>query len=550
MYNRWYDIADEGGMLLQDEWQFWGTTGTKKQIEAEFLDWIRDNWNHPSIVTCDPLNESSDEVVQQEIVPMMKSIDPTRPWESHDFYEDHPYIYSLGPVLIDRKFGYSRSLDEIRDSQFPSQVNEYLWWWLDKENVPSELTRKVVGRWLGAEYTSRELVEHQSFLATELTELFRRMRVRCIQLFVYISANAGSTSHWFLGDIAEARPKPVLDALKNAFEPFGVSIELWDRHFLPGEKRILGIYIFNDYPTESVGRLKIGIKNNLEDWISLKDIVARVPASTTNVEELAVMLPENSGDYYFSAELTDSRTGRASLSKKIAHVYERPLPPPIIKSASVAIIDEDFELIDFLDSLSIQSNRFKNSIDLNADVLIVVGNSIYKDVYRNSREDIEKWVAAGHTVIFTEPERGLEHSSTAVLPVGRVLTVERRSDVDKGGYDSCLIQEDHRSQLWDGIRRVDLRLFNGGYGGEIIPQSDMRVEGEYVALARSGLELKRVGILEYRSGKGKVIVSSVELGGRLSGKEVKNLFDRRHDPVACKFLLNLITYALTEGKSY
>ncbi|MCL4539231.1 MAG: hypothetical protein M1378_06475, partial [Bacteroidetes bacterium] len=102
MYNRWYDIADEGGIMFQDEWQFWRATGTKEQITKEFSDWLKDNWNHPSIVIWDALNESSDDVVQNEIIPEMKELDPTRPWESHDFFEDHPYIYSLGPVLVDR----------------------------------------------------------------------------------------------------------------------------------------------------------------------------------------------------------------------------------------------------------------------------------------------------------------------------------------------------------------------------------------------------------------------------------------------------------------
>jgi beta-galactosidase len=58
MYNRWYDIADEYGMLLQNEWQFWGVTGTKEQITREFTRWLEDNRNHPSIVIWDALNES------------------------------------------------------------------------------------------------------------------------------------------------------------------------------------------------------------------------------------------------------------------------------------------------------------------------------------------------------------------------------------------------------------------------------------------------------------------------------------------------------------
>ena len=116
MYNRWYDIADEHGMLLQNEWQFWMATGSEEQITREFTRWLRDNWNHPSIVIWDALNESSDAVVEQRVIPQMKELDPTRPWEPVDFADDHPYIYSLGPVLNDRQFGFSRSLQDLATS--------------------------------------------------------------------------------------------------------------------------------------------------------------------------------------------------------------------------------------------------------------------------------------------------------------------------------------------------------------------------------------------------------------------------------------------------
>jgi beta-galactosidase len=192
MYDRWYDIADEGGMLLQNEWMFWTTTGTEAQITKEFTRWLQDNWNHPSIIIWDPLNESSDPVVQDVVVPKMKRLDPTRPWESVDFVEEHPYIYSLGPVLNAERFGFTRSLSEIEDSRFPKVLNEFLWWWLDKENNPTVLTAEVVERWLGKGWTKEGLVAHQSFLAGELIELFRRMRVDAIQPFVYSEQQCGA----------------------------------------------------------------------------------------------------------------------------------------------------------------------------------------------------------------------------------------------------------------------------------------------------------------------------------------------------------------------
>ncbi len=551
MYNKWYDIADEGGILLQDEWQFWGATGTKEQITKEFSEWLKDNWNHPSIVIWDALNESTDETVQTRIIPEMKRLDPTRSWESHDFFEDHPYIYSLGPVLVDRKFGFTRSLDTIGNSRYPSQVNEYLWWWLDKDFKPSELTKKVVSRWLGNDYTEKELVDHQSFLASELTELFRRLDVKCIQPFVYLSTNDGPTSHWFVDNIADLKPKPILAALKNAFEPFGVSIELWDRHCFFGEKRNFALYVFNDYPRESRGRLKFGIKDKLGKWISFEETSVSVVESDRKIITLSVSFPKDSDDYFVCAELTDSQTGRKAVSEKIAHIYDSIEIPSVLKSAKIGVIDKDDEISDFLKSMGVNVYRIENNFDETCDLLLVAGSSVSRSAYDSMCEEITRWANEGRSVIFVEPERDVLQKETFVLPGGQRMVVEPRVDPDQGGYDSYLIVDDIDHLLWEGLRKTDLRMFNGAYGGEIVPQSDLKIEGPYKVLARSGLSLSRLVVLEGKLRKGLVVVSSVELHGRLIPKRgcYAELYARRPDPVAQRFLLNLIAHGIRSQKN-
>ncbi len=542
MYNRWYDIADEGGMMLQDEWQFWGATGTREQITKEFTDWLKDNWNHPSIVIWDALNESSDNVVQTEIIPEMKKLDPTRSWESHDFFEDHPYIYSLGPVLVDRKLGYTRSLQEIEDSKWPSQVNEYLWWWLDKDFKPSELTKKVVTRWLGEDYSEDELIERQSFLASELTELFRRMRVRCIQPFVYLSMNEGPTSHWFLGDISGLRPKPVLAAVKNAFEPFGVSIELWDRHFYQGEKRNVTVYVFNDYPKNTAGSLRCGLKSSGGEWISNQEVGVEADASSHRSVALEISFPEKLGDYKVCAELTDSGTRRKAASSKFAHVYDIAGTSSDVKSIRVGVIDEGSEVLDFLISVGIEARKVGDEFDGSDDSVLVVGSAGLRRACERMNDNISRWVEEGHAVIFLEPERDAGNNSAVTLPGGRRLETMHREDAAEGGYDSYVIPTDISHPIWRGIRKADLQMFNGKYGGEIVPQTDLIIGGEHEILARSGLGLSRPVVLQARLGKGYLVVSSVEIGGRLVAGEdsYDNLYAARPDPIAQRFILNVV----------
>jgi beta-galactosidase len=172
-YNRWYDVADECGMMLQDEWMFWvGTSGSEEHIEKEFAWWLRDNWNHPSIIIWDCINEpwpyfwyeccdiSINGTICYNVTQEMKKIDPTRPWEPVDFLERHPYIYSLNPVL-----GKKGMLDWIKCKDKPNVNNEDIWFWLDKKGTPTWLTNFILSRWLGQEETTpEERLEHQAFL--------------------------------------------------------------------------------------------------------------------------------------------------------------------------------------------------------------------------------------------------------------------------------------------------------------------------------------------------------------------------------------------------
>ena len=56
----WLDIADEAGLLIQNEFFIWGC---RKQWDAgshlEYREWMRDNWNHPSVAVWDAQNETA-----------------------------------------------------------------------------------------------------------------------------------------------------------------------------------------------------------------------------------------------------------------------------------------------------------------------------------------------------------------------------------------------------------------------------------------------------------------------------------------------------------
>jgi hypothetical protein len=550
MYNAWYEIADQYGMLLQNEWHFWGTTGTKEQIATEFTEWINDNCNHPSIVMWDALNESTDDVVQHEIVPSLKSLDPTRPWESVDVIEEHPYIYSLGPVMNDRRFGFTRALDEIERSSNVTMLNEFIWWWLNREAEPTPLMDGIVQRWLGLRYSKEELLVHQAFLAQELVELFRRMRVDAIQPFVYLSNNNGPTAHWFLGPIKELQPKPILAALKNAFAPFGVSIELWDRHFFAGEKRVAKTWVFNDEPEPKEGVLLYGISNQQGEWLSKKEARLRIAGTESVTQALEFELPALPGTYYIQSELFDADATRPhAISRKIAHVFGALQTPPQQTVVNVGLIERGWEYRTFFKTTPMRVCEV--GVDTVDDVqVIVVGEGVLASPeYVEMRKELTQFVSEGGVLLVIEPEYGVRSKQTVDVLQDLALSIELRQDIDKGGYDSYVFTTNPHHPLWSGLDREHLKMFNGGYGGEVVSQHKVVPSIEGQTLARCGLHLDVPAVMEVPYGEGRVIISRLQTRGRMIAHEsTDERYPRRPDPVLQRYILNLVFYAFEQSK--
>ena len=75
--------------------------------------WVRDNWNHPSLVIWDTCNETHDAVFGEKVIPAARKLDLSgRPWENGynlpavpgDPVEDHPYLFIRSGMHDDAKF--------------------------------------------------------------------------------------------------------------------------------------------------------------------------------------------------------------------------------------------------------------------------------------------------------------------------------------------------------------------------------------------------------------------------------------------------------------
>ncbi|MCK5306219.1 MAG: beta galactosidase jelly roll domain-containing protein, partial [Candidatus Omnitrophica bacterium] len=467
MYNKWYDIADEYGMLLQNEWAFWVITGTEEQIRAEFTQWLYDNCNHPSIIIWDAMNEPHDngemsrDVIRGIIIPEMKQIDPTRPWEGGinanidfepdawhpvDFAEDHPYIYSMGSVLNKDNFGYSRSIEGIKNSNEPTILNEFVWFWLDKNGGPTSLMGYVLPRWLGENSTPQQQLKYQAQLASDLVELFRRIDVDGIAPFVYLSNEGALTSNWFTGDIADPGVKPIMAALKNAYAPFGVSIELWDRHFLINEARNIDVYIFNDSAVAKSGTLRCRIVDEDDtEVVNIGDYTVNVPASQTITQPIFWTMPSATGTYYLNAQIIpDGEASPVAASKKIIHILEQPDIPSNLLNAKIMVYDPDNEVLDYLVSLDLNAVTYDSAQLSQQDILILGEGALVDTNYGSRVGDITDFIKQGHSLIIVEPSYNITNYQEQEYSILSDLSIamNKREDKFDGGYDSyCFAEE-------------------------------------------------------------------------------------------------------------
>ena len=84
----WYRIADEEGLLIQDEFPIWsgGPELENLKVEllaAEYKEWMRERWNHPCVVIWDAQNETFAGEKTGKAIQAVRHLDLShRPWDN------------------------------------------------------------------------------------------------------------------------------------------------------------------------------------------------------------------------------------------------------------------------------------------------------------------------------------------------------------------------------------------------------------------------------------------------------------------------------------
>lgn len=286
---RWYEIADSLGFLIQDEFPVWtgGKGGferllpgvTPSVLAQEYRQWMRERWNHPCVVIWDAQNESVTEITGQAIEQVRNLDLSNRPWDNgwaapvseKDAIESHPYLFTkyfkepVGPE------GYLQELlanPQIPDNgpnewspspegnayKNPVIINEYGWVWLNRNGTPTTLTESIYPKVFPEIDTPQERLKAYAKILAIKTEYWRAHRNAagvlhfCGLGYSRPEPPRGQTSDNFT-DIQNLVFEPnFYKYVKPAFAPIGIMIDFWQKSANPDQQITIPTHIVNDTP--------------------------------------------------------------------------------------------------------------------------------------------------------------------------------------------------------------------------------------------------------------------------------------------------------------
>jgi beta-galactosidase len=343
----WYDIADEYGLMFQNEWLYWQNHGWDEQIRKEYTDWVWSDGTHPSIAIWDAINENTDNFIGNTLIPDLKKLDPTRIWDAgymtsdemnqDEMDEPHPYQspwnrsitefeknpYPLGD--LDYKPDNIRQMEQSSSAQL---INEYGWIWLWRNGMPSKLTVDVYNYYLGAGSDKEQNRELQAYWLQLETEWLRSNPSSAgVLAFCYLANNYGYTGDWFIDDIKDLKPGKTMYWFRHCFAPAAVFINLPDERYTkhvavhqPGSSLLFELTGINNNPEVSAGILKIRLVDSTGHAVIVKETTIELKPLSTERFIQSMNLPELPGGYLLLAEYFPESASKPVISRRYIRI--------------------------------------------------------------------------------------------------------------------------------------------------------------------------------------------------------------------------------------
>lgn len=329
----WYDIADEEGFLIQDEFPIWYLSEfpqalKSEVIAAQYKDWMQERWNHPCVVIWDAQNESVTEETGKALAAVRDLDLSGRPWDNGwaapqsegDCIESHPYFWIRNwmgrePFQLSDLANTSptpRVRDVQQEIKLPLINNEYAWLWLNRDGTPTCLTRAVYDDLIGP---TASIPKHRYTYARTLAALteFWRCHRQCAAVMHFCGLaysrpggwdrpEAGATSDHFV-DLESLNLEPFfVQYVRDAFAPVGLMIDLWQRDWPPGQPATVPVKVINDLYKSWEGEVVMRLAQNGKTFQEQSQPCAVAPLGQEN-PSFELTMPEQAGEYLLTAEL-------------------------------------------------------------------------------------------------------------------------------------------------------------------------------------------------------------------------------------------------------
>jgi hypothetical protein len=290
----WYEIADEEGMMVMDEyaiwyayqpdvgsvaeqaadkykkWGIWPKNLHTKQLVKEYTAWMKERWNHACVIVWDAQNETWAKQTGEALMAVRKLDLSNRVWDNGwsppmqkgDIREAHPYFesWTKGTEMMTAngipKKPFSLPDLETADKlpstfylpyqykyglpapdwywQQPCIINEYSCLWLQRDGSACVLAKHYYDAVLGDTATVNERRELYARYLAAVTEYWRSVRSCFGVLYPFgiaSSIEGGVTSDNFI-DIPNLQFDEYYQKyVPDAFAEVGLCLELWKNEF-------------------------------------------------------------------------------------------------------------------------------------------------------------------------------------------------------------------------------------------------------------------------------------------------------------------------------
>jgi hypothetical protein len=319
----WYDIADEAGVLIDDEFPIWYGGDVPPEMHTgelakEYAEWMRQQPNHPSVAIWDACNETLSTKTGAAFQQVRTMDLSGRPWDNGysqpqqpgDMFEWHPYHFS-NPNF---KLANLATADPLRhasdnhnDSRHAVVINEYGWLWLNRDGTPTTLTERLYQNLLGPHSTTAQRFHLQAtYLAAE-TEFWRAHRTAAAVMHFtslgYSRPDGQTSDHWTKGGVRKLQWEPEFHKyVRDAFAPVGMLLDFWKNRLPAGTRSRVPVVLINDLYQPWHGPVTLRVKGGRRVLLETKQDAQIQALGRTNIL-FDIAWPQQAGPCVLEAEL-------------------------------------------------------------------------------------------------------------------------------------------------------------------------------------------------------------------------------------------------------